>query len=748
MTFTEKQEMSGLSVFPALRPLFRAVWLSLAIVFVAAALELQALEPTKEMETISRLASTIISKRHYAQRPVDDKLSAELFDEYFKTLDPNKMFFTKKDIDRFADRRTKLDDQLITGNLQFAFDVFNLFLVKLDAYEAYCKSALEKGFDFSVNEDLEFNRLKADWFPDDDAQREFWRKKVKNDVLSLMLIDKATKEDPGFVKKASDKNAHPSWSSAISPSERVARRIAQFVQSSRKYEPIDVLELYMLSLAHIYDPHSAYLNPRSEEDFNISMKLSLVGIGALLSSEGGYTKIEKIIPGGPAEAAGGLSAGDRIIAVTQEGGETVDIMDMPLQRVVGLIRGKKDSKVTLTVLDGAKGVNAIPRQLTIVRGTVMLTESEAKGTTREIKELKGPDGKPMKIGVITLPSFYMDFDAAFKGDADYKSSTRDVAKFLEQFKKEGVDGVVIDLRSNGGGSLLEAISLTGLFIKSGPVVQVRGVDGIEVKYDDDGGSVVYDGPLAVMVNRLSASATEIFAAAIKDYNRGVIIGDSKTHGKGTVQTVLELKNFLAFIGAKFPAGSVKFTNAKFYRINGSSTQLKGVTPDIVFPSFTDSMELGEERLDHVLPWDSVQAVPYSTAGELLPSLIPALRERSARRVAAGKDFKALAQDIQEYNKIRDRKTVSLNFDSRWQEYLNERKLQEEQTKLMRLTDQNDPDGVDLPEDSKRKPEKDLYMDEAINITSDLVMAMQRASARSGVRAQAQSSPQRPAPLKR
>ena len=282
--------MSGLTVFPALRRLFGFLPLALIISIFLSTLDLRALEPTKEMETIARLASTIISKRHYAQRPIDDKLSGELFEEYFKILDPNKMFLTKKDIDKFSDRKAKLDEQLLAGNILFAFDVYNLFVERLDTYEVFCKATIDKGFDFSVNEDFEFNRTKAEWFPNEDALKDFWRKKVKNDVLSLMLIEKATKEDPERVaKKPSDKNAHPSWSSDVPPEERVKKRISQFVQTYKQFEPIDVLELYMLSLAHIYDPHSAYLNPRSEEDFNISMKLSLVGIGALLSSEGGYT---------------------------------------------------------------------------------------------------------------------------------------------------------------------------------------------------------------------------------------------------------------------------------------------------------------------------------------------------------------------------------------------------------------------------------------------------------------------------
>ncbi len=699
--------------------------------FLAASLS--ALEPTKEMETIARITSTIMSKKHYTQHPLDDSLSTQLFDEYFKTLDPNKTFFTKKDIEKFQELRLKLDDQLAAGNLSFPFELFNLYISRLDSYEAATKEFLDKGFDFNVNEEFQFNRTKADWAPNEEALKEIWRKKIKNDVLSLMIADKASKEDPDFVKKPSDKKSHVSWSPK-SPEERVRKRVAQFVQYSRQLEPIDVLEFYLTSLAHVYDPHSSYMSPRSEEDFNISMRLSLVGIGALLSSEDGYTKIEKIIPGGPAEREGSLGPGDRIVAVAQDGGEPVDIMDMPLSKVVNLIRGKKDTKVTLTVLDAAKGVNSVPHTITIVRNTVMLTESEAKGSIRKVK---GPNGRECKIGVITLPSFYMDFDAAYKGDADYKSSTRDVAKFLEQFKAAGVDGVILDLRSNGGGSLLEAVTLTGLFIKAGPVVQVKDLDDTEVK-SSDSGVVAYDGPLAVMVNRMSASAAEIFAAAIKDYNRGVIIGDSKTHGKGTVQALIDIKSILAFIGAKFPAGSLKLTNAKFYRINGASTQLKGVTPDISFPSFTDSMEIGEEKLDHAMKWDCVPPVNYSVWSESFPSIIPALKERSGRRLAASKEFQGLMMDIEAYNKIRDRKSVSLNFNVRWQEYLNEKKIQDEQAKLMKLDDESQAEA----KGDKKKEEKDLYLDESLNIIADMVSAI---PARQPAQASVKAAPKPSAP---
>ncbi len=540
----------------------------------------------KELETIAKITSVILGRQHYLQHPMDDKMSALLYDEYFKELDPQKIFFCKEDINKFKQFRYKLDDYLAAGDIKFAFEVYKVFLKRLDAYEAYAYTLLAQGFTFTENEDYDFNRADEDWVENEADLKELWRKKLKNDVLTLMLVKKVAETEP------QEGNEHPSWLEK-SPYERIKKRVAQTVSFFKKKEPLDILETYLSSLARAYDPHSEYMSPRSEEDFNISMRLSLMGIGATLTSEDGYTKVVKVVPGGPADLDGRLKADDRIVAVAQENAEPVDVIDMPLNKVVAMIRGPENTKVSLTVLDGSKGLNAIPKTLVIKRGNVKLTESEAKG---RIQRVGTDNGKELKIGIITLPSFYMDFDAASKGDPNYKSSTNDVLRILKDFKKEKVDGIVLDMRSNGGGSLKEAVRLTGLFIKNGPVVQVKnGPSDVDIQYDEDE-TVAYDGPLAVLINRLSASATEIFAGAIKDYNRGLILGDFQTHGKGTVQTVFELKTFLAFIGANFPAGSVKFTNAKFYRVNGNSTQIKGVTPDIVFPSFTEFMELGEERL--------------------------------------------------------------------------------------------------------------------------------------------------------
>ena len=670
---------------------------------------------TPEMATISRAAAYLIANSHYNQQQINEQISIQLFDDYFKALDPTRMFFTAEDIKSFEGQKKELGAQIRTGNVQFAFDVFKLFIRRLEEYEKFTAAYLAEKPDLNTDEEFEVNRSKSPWAPDRAALEDLWRKKIKNDLILLNLLELAKEEEAK--EAAKNKKADTAKPAAPvklppqkSPEERTLKRVEQFVQLYKNLEAVDILEFYLSSLTRIYDPHSEYMSPRTEEDFNIGMKLSLVGIGALLTNEDGYTKIVKIIPGGPADVDGRLKAEDKIIAVAQENADPVDILDMPVSKVVEHIRGKENTKVSLTILEAAKGAAAVPTVITLTREKVRLKESEASGKVHEVKQ----NGKTLRIGVITLPSFYIDFDAAWRGDPNYKSSTRDVTNLIREFTaKAPLDGLVMDLRSNGGGSLLEAVTLTGLFIKDGPVVQVKDIKGRSVDEDNDGGKILYGGPLAVLTNRFSASATEIFAGAIKDHQRGIILGDSKTHGKGTVQRVIELEKYTAFLGAKVPVGSIKLTSAKFYRINGESTQLKGVTPDIVYPSFSDSMDIGEEKLPHAMAWDTIQPLNYNVFDPGLSSLIPVLRERSARRIQNNPEFTMLKKDIEAFRKIRDRKTISLNLKKRWQEYLAEKKLHDEQEKLMRLD-------LDAVPDASKKEIKDLYLDETLNVVADYI----------------------------
>lgn len=670
---------------------------------------LSAFEETEEIRLIANLTASMFSKMHYVKRDISPENSSKLFDAYIKALDPLRIFFTSEQIAlwRIHERRL-LPGLAANGDVSIAFGIFNEYLKILTEYEKFVKEQKFTDADFKTNETFDFDRTKAEWPATKEARNELWRKKLKSDILAFMLQDKIKTEDLKKDAKDGKEKKKPAVSTK-SPAERVKKRIEQFVQFNKKMEPIEALEIYLNSLAHLYDPHTSYMAPRSEEDFNIGMQLSLVGIGALLTSEDGYTKIVQIIPGGPADKDKRLKADDRIIAVAQENGEPVDVVDMPLTKVVSLIRGEEGSKVTLTVLEGIKGAKAVPVNIVLTRTKVELKESEAKG---ELHKVKGPNGGDLNVGVITLPSFYIDFKAAGSGDKNYKSSTRDVKNLIEGFKKKGkLDGLVIDLRTNGGGSLQEAVSLTGLFIKTGPVVQLRDAGGrIDVYKDEDPG-IAYDGPLIVMTNRLSASASEIFAGAIKDYKRGILVGDQKTHGKGSVQTVADLGHYLPYLGYNFPAGSIKLTNAKFYRISGASTQMKGVLPDIAFPTFTDTMETGEDKLENAMKWDSIKPLQHQICDKALPEVAKELKAKSDARINASKEFTALKRDIAYLMKNKNKKTISLNFDQRWKEYLREKDIYEEQSKLLHLDT--------LTEDKKNR-KKDLYLDETLNIMRDYI----------------------------
>jgi len=686
------------------------------VLFTAVSLTAAELQSNSQLGIIARLTATVISQKHYSQQPLDKKVSSRLFDEYLKTLDPSRIFFTKDDLMHWEKYRYSLCDQVAVGDLDFAFMVYNKYQQRFTQYTDYALALLKKGFDFSQDEEFSLDRNKAEWPANEAEMQDLWRKRIKNAVLSYRLMDKAAEYESEHAEKGTNKGdaklkkeeMRKIWGQK-SAEERLTKFLQQSLKEVQENEPIEVLSTYLSSLTRVYDPHSAYLSPSQEESFNIQMKLSLFGIGALLSSEDGYTKIVEIIPGGPADKDGRLKPEDRIIAVGQDGEDSVDIIGMPLNKVVQLIRGPVNSKVHLTVLPAEKGKQGIPKIITLVRNKVELKDQAAAG---RIEKVKAADGRELKIGIITLPSFYMDFNAAARGATDYKSSTSDVARILKDFNKQGIDGLVLDLRANGGGSLQEAVTLTGLFIKTGPVVQTKDSNGRVSVKDDIDENIQYAGPMVVLINKLSASATEIFAGAIRDYKRGVLVGDSHTHGKGTVQTVFELRDLLSIFGVNFDAGAIKFTNQKFYRINGASTQLKGVEPHVVLPSFTDCMKIGEADTEYALPWDAIKPVEHDYYVPELDAIVEQLKKRSEARVAANSHFGALKQDIEAFKRFNDKKTVSLNADKRWKEYLRERKLQDEQTNLLRLTEKAD--------DDKKDKKKDLYMQESVNVLADYI----------------------------
>ena len=589
------------------------------------------LKPLAAQTQAALWASRVLARYHYKATPLDDALSEKIFDRYFKSLDSEKLYFVQADIDRFAPFRSKLDDAINNENLTLPFDVYNLYTQRFAERMAYARSLLKGKFDFTSDETVQLDREKADWPKSDDEAKDLWRKRVKNDWLRLKL---AGKEDKAI-------------------RDTLDKRYENYVTRIRKLNNEDVFQMFMNAYAMAIEPHTNYLGPRSAENFDISMRLSLEGIGAVLQSRDEYTVIREIVPGSPAALSGKLKVGDRVVGVGQgTSGPVTEVLGWRIDDVVALIRGDKDSTVRLDVLPVDAGTDGKHVIIPMVRKKISMEEQSAKKSIIEVKD----NGIKRRIGVISLPTFYQDFEARRKGDKDFKSATRDVARILAELKKDKVDNVLIDLRNNGGGSLTEAVELTGLFIDKGPVVQQRTADGkIDVESDTNPG-LAWDGPVGVLINRGSASASEIFAAAIQDYGRGLIIGEP-SFGKGTVQTMLALDRFAP--SDKVHYGELKMTIAQFFRINGGTTQLRGVTPDIKLPVTADTENFGESSYDNALPWTSIKAANYVPAGDLKELFVP-LQKRHDARIAKDKDFQYLQEDIAEATKLRKDNVISLN----------------------------------------------------------------------------------------
>ncbi|MFN3842765.1 MAG: carboxy terminal-processing peptidase [Rehaibacterium terrae] len=595
------------------------------------------LAPTADQAGAARLVYGLLSdsRYHYKPRPLDDALSAEIHKRYLDALDGERLFFLAEDIQKFDVWRTRLDDAIRAGNLQPAFDIFNVYVQRVGERVAHARALVGKDFDFGKDETWRLDRKDQPWAADRAELDELWRQYVKNDVLRLKLAGRKDEE----IRKTLDK------------------RYANLETRIRQLKSEDVFQTFMNAYATAIEPHTGYMTPRTSENFNISMRLSLEGIGAVLQRQDEFIVIRSIVPGGPAAMSGKVKPGDRIVAVGQgRSGPMTDVVGWRVDDVVDLIRGPKDSVVRLELLPAEAGLDGKHEQVAIVRDKIKLEEQAAK---RSILTIDTGDGQ-RRIGVITLPTFYQDFDARRRNDPDYTSATRDVARLLAELKAERVDGVVMDLRNNGGGSLNEAIELTGLFIDSGPVVQVREAGGRVSVESDRSGGVAWDGPLAVLTNRASASASEIFAAAIQDYGRGLIIGE-QTFGKGTVQNLIDLDRWPRNETPRF--GQVRLTVAQFFRPTGGSTQHKGVLPDIQFPVTLDASEYGESSYDNALPWTKIAPVPHPRLGDFGP-LLPLLAERHEARVAEDPEFQWWREDVAEYRAQRARKEISLNIDVR------------------------------------------------------------------------------------
>ena len=667
----------------------------------------QLLMPLPQQGPAARVSAGFLTRFHYKATPLDDAMSQKIFDRYLKSLDPEKLFFTQADINQISSARNQLDDAISQENLNVPFMIFNLYEKRLVDRLTYAREILKKGFDFTQKESYSYGRDKAVWPQSEDEVRDLWRKRVKNDWLRLKL---AGKDD-------------------AATRETLEKRYTSSLARVRKYKSEDVFQIFMDSYAMSIEPHTNYLGPRASEDFDISMKLSLVGIGAVLQERDDYTTIRELVAGGPAALSNRLKVGDRIVGVGQgKTGPITEVVGWRIDDVVKLIRGSKDSVVMLDILPADVSLDGKHQMVALVRDKIKLEEQAAKKSIIPIQS----DGVTRQIGVISLPTFYQDFDARIKGDKDFKSATRDVNRLLDELKKAKVDSVLIDLRDNGGGSLTEAIELTGLFIDKGPVVQQRNAQGkISVESDTNAG-VAWDGPLGILINRGSASASEIFAAAIQDYGRGVIIGEG-SFGKGTVQTIVNLDQATQNQKAKF--GELKMTVAQFFRINGGTTQLRGVTPDISFPSGTDTESFGESSYDNALPWTQIKAADYKPTGDL-SDLLPMLAVRHESRIAKDKDFQYLQEDIAEMQTLRKKKTVSLNEAERRKE----KETLEAKIKSRETSDTGDKktasknkdaldDGLqanernlvaDIAAEKERKNAKDILLTEAVHILSDEV----------------------------
>ncbi|PHS09663.1 MAG: tail-specific protease [Blastopirellula sp.] len=645
--------------------------------------------PKAQDRSVARIVAHLIKSEHLSKHPIDDEMSGRAFDQYLKMLDPLKLYFTQADMDKFMVNRTEIDDQVKSGDVSFGHEVFQVFLTRLDERVAMVDQILKSDLDFNREEEFVTDVDVLTYAKNQDESYDRWRQRVKYDLLSQKSDGKTLEE----------------------AREKIGKRYTSFSKRMKQTSSDDLLEMYLTSLTMSFDPHTTYMSKTTLENFQISMRLQLDGIGAALLAEDGFVSVTKVIPGGAADKHGKknpaekLQPEDVVVSVGQgDDGELVDVIDMKLTDVVGMIRGKAGTKVRLGVKKAGVGDT---KYFTITRARIALKDSEARG---EIIDYKMENGQTLKVGWIDLPSFYMDMEAAQRGLANYKSTTRDVRKLIDGFNEKGVQSIVLDLRRNGGGSLTESIRLTGLFIDHGPVVQVKDSRGRVQAYDDTDRGVAWDGPLVVLTSKMSASASEILAGAIQDYGRGLIVGDVNTHGKGTVQSLLDLGQRLQGIPNPPKLGALKITMQQFYRPNGESTQLRGVLADISLPAVTTHMDIGEGDLDYSIEWDQVPKASYNTYENMVsPAIINKLSELSKARIAASEDFKELSVDIKKYLKQKGKKSVNLNEEA----FMALRKdLDKEKTEKDQLQeDTTNPEEI---------VDKNYYFDEVINITSDYV----------------------------
>ena len=649
-----------------------------------------AIAPTDSQRATARKVGRILEEAHYSRAALDDKMSDVIYQRYLESLDGQKSYFLQSDINDFNAYRFLFDDMIRTGDIDPAYVIFARFQQRNRERLEHAIALLSTEPDWTLNETYEFDRSKASWPADQAAMDELWRKRVKNDALSLMLTGKQWPEVADLLRKRY---------------ERVLKRVDQVSAD-------DVFENLMNAYARAFDPHSSYFSPRSSEEYRIQMSLNYEGIGASLTVVDDYVTIMSVLEGGPAAVAGTLSINDRITGVGQgKDGAFTDVIGMRLDDVVQLIRGKAGTVVRLQVLAPGAAPGTPEKVLEFTRNQVTL---EAQAAHKEVRTVER-NGKSLKIGIITVPGFYRDVAAESAGDKNYRSTTRDVAKLLQELKSENIDGLVLDLRNDGGGYLPEATELTGLFIDHGPVVQVRDTTGRLEVLDDPETSAAYTGPLAVLVDRLSASASEIFAGAIQDYHRGLIIGQT-TFGKGTVQSLMPLDRF----AAKPTNGQLTVTIGKFYRVTGESTQHRGVEPDVPLASPIDTKEIGESALESALPWDRIAGVPFkASASTAAAPPVAVLATEEDARAQHDPDYKWLMSDIAALDSVREQKIVSLNLKVRREERarIDKERLERENS---RRAAKNLPAFKSIEELDKAKDTTDVVLDQASQVMADVV----------------------------
>jgi len=651
------------------------------------------LEPVARHEKIGQLVTEFVQKSHYSHAAVDDELSSQVLDRYIESLDNNRMYLLASDIEAFDHYRYQLDDMVKSEPMNPVFDMFSVYRTRVRERLDFALTQIETEPDYTIDESYEFDREKLPWASSSEELDEIWRLRVKNDALSLALADKEWPEIQEILEK----------------------RYTRFLKRMDQINSDDVFETFMNAFAHALDPHSSYLSPRNSEEYRIQMSLSYFGIGASLQIEDDYVMVINIIPGGPAAIDGELQPKDKITAVGQgEDGELVDVVGWRLDDVVQLIRGPADTVVRLQIKPAGAPPGTDETIIQLTRNQVKLEEQAAKSSVITVPR----DGRDWSIGVIEVPSFYRDYRALSNGDKDYKSTTKDVKRLIGELEEKGIDGLILDLRDNGGGHLTEATALSGLFIDNGPVVQLRNSNGRISRLDDPDPvpRVAYNGPLAVLVNRYSASASEIFAAAIQDYARGVIIGQ-QTFGKGTVQNLYSLDQYVRRPDDE-GLGQLTLTIGKYYRVTGESTQHRGVDPDIALPSHIDANLIGESVRESALPWDTIRTTEFR-AGKPLDATIDALTAQYVARSKSDPDYQYLLDGIHDIEEARSKKTMSLNIDKRRAEREENVAKRLERENARRAALHLDP--LQTAEELEDQEGPDVHLDQAASIVTDMAI---------------------------